>query len=564
MSKKNITTENTNAKKRSGFSVAAGLIVLVRPLIFFMTCAVLFGTLGHLCALAIPALGGYALLAVKQPDFPLALKTIFIAAAVLALLRGILHYIEQTLNHYIAFKLLAVIRDKVFQVLRKLCPAKLEGRDKGNLISLITSDIELLEVFYAHTISPVAISALFTFAVCIFLLRFHYAYALIAFSAHIAVGIVIPLITSKYSGRTGDDFRSGAGDLSSHVLESLRGLFEILQYGTGNKRLKEMNEKSARLLAVQQKMKLIEGRNGAASSAVILIFDALTLFVGAILFKKGVLDFHGVLIPFVVVMSSFGPAAALANLGSSLQNTFAAGSRILDILAEKPETVDIAGKPETKFTGAAAENVYFDYGDEQVLSGVNIDFTQNKIIGIAGKSGSGKSTLLKLFMRFWSVKSGVVHISGKNIEDVNTSDLRAMESYVTQETHLFRDSIENNVKIAKLDASHEEVVAACKKACVHDFIMSLPNGYDTPAGELGSALSSGERQRLGLARAFLHGGDFMLFDEPTSNLDSLNEAGILKSIKEEKGSGTVVLVSHRESSMRIADEVFGIENERQS
>ncbi|MGP1459213.1 MAG: amino acid ABC transporter ATP-binding/permease protein [Treponema sp.] len=561
---KKMKAEHINAKKRSGFSVAAGLIVLVRPLIFFMTCAVLFGTLGHLCALAIPALGGYALLAVKTQGFPLALKTIFIAAAVAAVLRGILRYIEQTLNHYIAFKLLAVVRDKVFKVLRTLCPAKLEGRDKGDLISLITSDIELLEVFYAHTISPVAISALFTLAVCAFLLRFHYAFALIALLSHIAVGIVIPLVTSKYSGRTGEDFRGGAGDLSSHVLESLRGLFEILQYGTGNKRLKEMNEKSARLLDIQQKMKVLEGQNGAASSAVILLFDAAALFTGALLFKNGAADFEGVLIPFIVVMSSFGPAAALANLGSTLQNTFASGSRILDILAETPETVDVAGKAQTQFTGAEAKNVHFDYGAEQVLSGVNIAFAQNKIIGIAGKSGSGKSTLLKLLMRFWSVKSGAVHISSKNIEDVNTADLRAMESYVTQETHLFRDSIENNVKIAKLDATHEEVVEACKKACVHDFIMSLPKGYDTPAGELGSALSSGERQRLGLARAFLHGGDFMLFDEPTSNLDSLNEAGILKSIKEEKGSCTVVLVSHRESSMRIADETYGIENGRRS
>ncbi len=564
MNGKIIETENTNTKRRSGFSVAAGLIVLVRPLIFFMVCAVLFGVLGHLCALAIPALGGYALLAVKQPDFPLSLKTVFIAAGLAALLRGILHYVEQTLNHYIAFKLLAVIRDKVFKVLRKLCPAKLEGRDKGNLISLITSDIELLEVFYAHTISPVAISALFTLSVCAFLFRFHYAFAVIAALSHIAVGIVIPLVTSKYSGSTGDDFRNGAGDLSSHVLESLRGLFEILQFGTGNKRLAQMNEKSAHLLDIQKKMKIIEGRNAAASSAVILIFDAATLFTGAFLFKKGAADFQGVLIPFIVLMSSFGPAAALANLGSTLQNTFAAGSRILDILAEAPETLDVTGKAPTEFCGADAESVSFGYGAERVLSGVNIAFAQNKIIGIAGKSGSGKSTLLKLLMRFWSVKSGAVHISGKNIEDVNTDDLRDMESYVTQETHLFGDSIENNVKIAKLDASHEDVVAACKKSCVHDFIMSLPKGYDTPAGELGSALSSGERQRLGLARAFLHGGDFMLFDEPTSNLDSLNEAGILKSIKEEKGGRTVVLVSHRESSMRIADEVYGIENGRRS
>ena len=545
-------------KKRNGFTISAGLIVLVRPLILFMFFAILFGTLGHLCALAIPVLGEWALRTAAGMGGRVELRTLFIATLVCALFRGVLHYAEQTLNHFIAFKLLAELRDKIFRALRKLCPAKLEGKDRGDLIALITADIELLEVFYAHTISPVAIAVLFSGAVCVFLARIHSIFALIAALSHIVVGIIIPLLTAKSADGTGMRFRSGAGDLSSHVLESLRGLSEILQYGTGEKRLQQMEDKSKRLMRVQKEMRTHEGRNGAVSSAVILFFSCLILFAGAVLQRKGAIAFGGLLTGFITLTSSFGPAVALANLGSTLQNTFAAGNRLLNIIEETPETNDITGKPVVAFDGADARNVDFSYGKKPTLSAVSVAFPKNKIVGIAGKSGSGKSTLLKLLMRFWSVKGGAVNISGKNIEEINTDNLRDMECYVTQETHLFCGSIEDNVRIAKADAAREEIVAACKKACVHDFIMTLPDGYNTPAGELGGALSTGERQRIGLARAFLHGGDFMLFDEPTSNLDSLNEAGILKAIREERTDKAVVLVSHRESSMRIADEVHAI------
>ncbi len=546
-------------KKRNGFSISAGLIVLVRPLILFMAFAILFGTLGHLCALAIPVLGSTAILSIADGFTRIPLKTIFIAAAVCALLRGVFRYAEQTLNHFIAFTLLAQLRDKIFRALRKLCPAKLEGKDRGDLIALITADIELLEVFYAHTISPVAIAFLFAIAVSVFLARIHLIFMLIAVLSHIVVGIIIPLLTAKSADGAGLQFRSGAGDLSSHVLESLRGLSEILQYGNGEKRLQQMEEKSKRLMRVQKEMRAHEGKNGAVSSAAILFFSCAILFAGAVLYRLGAVTFGGLLTGFILLTSSFGPAVALANLGSTLQNTFAAGSRLLDIIEETPETYDVAGKPACSFNGAEVRNVNFSYGQKPVLSDVSVAFPKSKIIGIAGKSGSGKSTLLKLLMRFWSVKDGEVSISGRNIEEINTDNLRDMECYVTQETHLFCGSIEDNVRIAKADATHEEIVAACRKACVHDFIMTLPDGYNTPAGELGSALSTGERQRIGLARAFLHGGDFMLFDEPTSNLDSLNEAGILKAIREERAGKTVVLVSHRESSMRIADEVHGID-----
>ncbi len=482
----------------------------------------------------------------------------------MAALRAVLRYAEQSCNHFIAFKLLAIIRDKVFRALRKLCPAKLEGRDRGDLISVITSDIELLEVFYAHTISPIAIAVLFTVVLCLFIGSYHWALGLLALAAYGVVGIVIPLIVSRVSGDSGEKFRNGSGALSGFVLDSLRGLSESLQYGQGQKRLQEMNARTDALSADEWRMKRNAGLNSAVTNTVILLFDLLMLFVSTGLYRKGIVGFDGVLIPTIALFSSFGPSVALAALGSTLQNTFAAGNRVLDILDDVPVVEDVTGKPVIAFTGAEAEHITFSYGPETVLSDVSVQIPQGKIIGIVGKSGSGKSTLLKLFMRFWKVQEGSVRLSGTDVSDINTDNLRNMESYMTQQTHLFQDSIRNNLRIAKLDATQEEMEAACRKASVHDFILSLPQGYDTPVGELGDTLSGGERQRLGLAQAFLHNAPLMLLDEPTSNLDSLSEAVILKSLNEERENKTVVLVSHRKSTMRIAEKVYSVESGRVS
>ena len=550
-------------KKRSNLSVCMKLIKLVKPLTFIMILAIIMGLLGHLCATFIPVLGGATFLSIlHQVNFNI--THIFIIAVVLALLRGILHYAEQGCNHFIAFKLLALIRDKVFGALRKLCPAKLEGKDRGNLISLITSDIELLEVFYAHTISPIVIGVLMSTLMCIFLAHFHWIYAVIALVAYIIIGLIVPLCTSKSSKGLGDSFRGQAGELSSFVLDSLRGLPEIIQYNQGNNRLQDIEDKGNDLSKVEGKMKSKGGTASSVTTTIILLLDLVMIFTGAILYSLEYVDFVSLIIPIFTLMSSFGPVIALSNLGSGLQNTFAAGNRVLDILEEEPITKDIEGKDKTTFNGANVHNVSFTYDSEEILHDVSIPLCENQVIGINGKSGSGKSTLLKLIMRFWHLDSGKITISDKDIEDINTTDLRDMESYVTQETHLFHDSINNNLRIAKPDATDEEIVNACKKASVHDFIMTLPNGYDTNVGELGSTLSGGERQRLGLARAFLHESPLLLLDEPTSNLDSLNEKVILKSIDESKKDKTVVLVSHRESTMAIADKVYNIENGRLS
>lgn len=551
-------------KRRSGFQVMARLIGLVKPLTGFMLLAVLMGLIGHLCAAFITIFGGYAVLEALQFDTPFTLTALFVCVVVFAIIRGFLRYAEQACNHFIAFKLLALLRDKVFRALRRLCPAKLEGRDKGDLISVITSDIELLEVFYAHTISPAAIAFLFTIIMCLFIGSFHWLLGLIALTAYLTVGIVIPLVTSKLSGDDGMKFRTKSGDLSGFVLDSLRGLSETLQYGQGKKRLAQMNEKTDALAKDEERMKRTSGRNLAVTNTVVLAFDLVMLFVSALLCQSGAVGFDGVLIPTIALFSSFGPAIALAALGSTLQNTFAAGNRVLDILDETPVVEEVTGRPEIAFTGAAAEHVTFSYGNETILSDVSVEIPEHSVIGIVGRSGSGKSTLLKLLMRFWDVQKGSVTLSGTRVADINTKNLREMESFVTQETHLFHDSIKNNLRIAKLTATDEEIEAACKKASVHDFIMTLPKGYNTPVGELGDTLSGGERQRLGLARAFLHDAPFLLLDEPTSNLDSLNEAVILKSLHEEREGKTVMLVSHRQSTMRIADTVYSVEHGRMS
>lgn len=551
-------------KKRSGWKIMMSLIVLVKPLLGFMVLAVAMGVAGFLCAIFIPVFGGYAMLDVLKLPVPVSADTAFACVLVFALLRGFLRYAEQACNHFIAFKLLALIRDQVFRALRRLCPAKLEGRDRGNLISVITSDIELLEVFYAHTISPALIAALMTVIMTIYIGSYHWILGAIALAAYLVIGLIVPVLVSKKSGNSGEIFRGRSGELSSFVLDSLRGLKESIQYHTGEERLRELNGRTDGLSAEEEKMKLRAGWNMAFVNTLIYLFDFAALAAALALYARGEIGFDAVLIPLIAMMSSFGPVVALANLGSTLQNTLAAGSRVLDILEETPEVEEISGREATSFVGAQALHVGFSYGGERILSDVSVDLPQNRVVGITGRSGSGKSTLLKLLMRFWETKQGDIRISGRNINTVNTADLRNIESYVTQETHLFHDSIANNVRIARTDASLEEIVEACKKASVHEVIESLPRGYDTPVGELGDTLSGGERQRIGLARAFLHNAPMLLLDEPTSNLDSLNEAVILKSLHEAREGRTVVLVSHRKSTMRIADQVYSVEHGRMS
>lgn len=551
------------------------LIGLVKPLLPVMCLAVLLGGLGYLCAIFLTIIAGYGILhtlheglgmapVIADLDFSLPYHPELLAAVlvILALLRGVLHYGEQYGNHFIAFKLLAIIRHKVFAILRKLSPAKLEGRDKGNLISVITSDIELLEVFYAHTISPIAIAILTSLVMVLFIGSLYLPAGVIALCGYLVVGAAIPLWNGRRGGADGMEFRSSFGELNSFILDSLRGLDETIQYGRGEERMAQMDEQSKKLGQMQKRLNQYEAIQGSLTNMVILLFSFGMMFYMLWNFHGGNTSFDSMLLAVIAMMSSFGPVVALANLSNNLHQTLASGERVLSLLEEEPQVCEVSGKNPTVFEGAEAKQVNFSYGEEQILKDYSIELPKGKVVGVHGVSGSGKSTLLKLLMRFWDTDSGSVLISQKNIKEINTTDLRHMESYVTQETYLFHDSIANNIAIAKRGASREEIMEAAKKASIHNFIMTLPKGYDTEVGELGDTLSGGEKQRIGIARAFLHDAPFLLLDEPTSNLDSLNEGIILKSLKEFREDKTVVLVSHRKSTMNLADLVYEMENGR--
>lgn len=545
-------------RKQSGFKIMMRLIKLVKPLAGFMLLAILLGVTGFLCAIQITTLGSMTLLTAAGINGGIAIKTGCICIIVFAVLRGFLHYGEQACNHYIAFKLLALIRDKVFKSLRRLAPAKLEGKDKGNLISLITSDIELLEVFYAHTISPVCIAFLTSLIMLAFIGRYSLWLALVAFVAYVTVGVVIPLLSSKFNKNIGMTYRENSGALSGYVLDSMRGLLESIRYNATNVRLDKMNQKTDELNSLQKRLKKIEGHNVSITDVAIIFFSISMLLVGICLYQNGTIGFAGLIVSTVAMMSSFGPVAALSSLAGNLTHTLASGERVLSILDETPVVEENENGKEIKFNGMECRNVGFAYDEEQILDNFSMTIPKNKIIAINGPSGSGKSTALKLMMRFWDVQNGEIDMSEENIKNIKTSSLRSNQSLVSQETQLFNDTVENNIKIADYNATRKEVEAAAKKASVHDFIMTLPKGYDTNVGELGDLLSDGEKQRIGLARAFLCNSPMIMLDEPTSNLDSLNEGNILKSIEEAKQGKSIVLVSHRKSTTKIADEAYTV------
>ena len=577
-------SEHTNTtKRRSAIQIMGSLIGLVKPLLHIMLAAIILGTLGYLCAIFLTILAGQVIVhglltGIAGMIVPVEkmwlvftpVKTIITIMIVIAVLRGILHYVEQYCNHFIAFKLLAIIRHKVFASLRKLCPAKLEGRDKGNLISIITTDIELLEVFYAHTISPIAIATLTSIIMVIFIGRYHWLAGVLALTAYLIVGVAIPMWNGKRGSQKGMEFRTSFGELNSFVLDSLRGLDETIQYGQGEKRKEQMTGQSKNLAGMQEDLSKMEGSQRSFTNMVILLASFGMLALTIWLYAKDEMGFEGILTCTIAMMGSFGPVVALSSLSNNLNQTLASGERVLSLLEETPLVEEIPGDVETSgaesmehgFTGAEAENVTFAYGEEVILDNYSLKLQPGKITGIHGASGSGKSTLLKLLMRFWDVQDGSVSVDGTDVRKIPTKHLRDMESYVTQETHLFHDSIANNIAIAKPGASREEIMEAAKKASIHDFIMTLPKGYDTEVGELGDTLSGGEKQRIGIARAFLHECPLILLDEPTSNLDSLNEGIILKSLKESAEKKTVVLVSHRVSTMNVADVVYEMENGR--
>lgn len=546
-------------KGESRIHLVFRLVNLLGSRRFSIVPAVLCGLLSALCAGLIPAVGAWGLAAICTKSGSLHIVSFVGILAFLGVLRGLFRYGESAISARIAYNSMATLRDRIFTVLRTLAPAKLSGEEKGNLISVIMADVEHLEVFYGHTLVPVLSTALYAVVLSVFMGTFHPVLGILALVAYGTVGFIIPFVSAKCSKKTGENLRNQSGALSGYLLDSLRGLSETLQFGGSNGRMDEMLKQTDRILKEEKKLRRLTGLSGGITEIFVIGFDVCMVMLAAVFYHKGMIDFTGVLVPSICLIGSFEPCLEIAALGNRLSKTFASGKRILNLLDETPAVADVAGQPPVDFHGVQVENVTFLSEGYPVLQDASFEIKENTIVGLTGPSSSGKSTLLKILMHFGKPDTGSVRISGTSIENINTSDLRNMESFVTQDTYLFTDSILNNLRIAKMDASLEEIQDACKKASVHDFIMSLPHGYDTQVQELGDSLSGGERQRIGLARAFLHGAPFLLLDEPTSNLDSLNEAVILRSLHNQRKDKTVLLASHRPSALCIADQVYTAE-----
>lgn len=551
--------------RKNGFVVMGHLLKLVTPLAHIMAFTITMGTLGFLAAIFIMVLGAMGLVNLLNFDTHLSFSSILTTLIVLAVARGALRYLEQMSGHYIAFKLLALLRDKVFSSLRRLAFVKLQDKQAGQLVSLVTNDIELLEVFYAHTIAPIMI-AFFTSA--ILLLVFGHLsgwFVVVALAAYLTVGVILPIITTKLAREDGRRYRELVGEMNDFFLDSVRGMKEIQLFGYAKQRLDEIQQRSQKIDTAFERIKDQEAKVRVYTEVAVSAFNIIMLFTGLILFSLDKIDFSAFLIGVILLMSSYGPVIALSNLSSNLLQTLASGERVLSLLAEEPELKDVESAVDLKEVSRIdVENVSFAYGEEQILSDVSLSVKKGEILGIHGRSGSGKSTLLKLLMRFYDPKSGSIKINGETLPNINTRSLRDNMAYITQQTYIFNETIEENIRLARRDATLEEIMEAAKKASIHDFILSLPEGYQTKMTELGGNLSDGEKQRIGIARAFLHNAPIILFDEPTSNLDSLNEAMILKSLLNVKAEKLIILVSHRQSTMAICDQVIGIENGRMS
>ncbi|MEX4470933.1 thiol reductant ABC exporter subunit CydC [Haemophilus influenzae] len=551
--------------RKNGFVVMGHLLKLVTPLTHIMAFTITMGTLGFLAAIFIMVLGATGLVNLLNFDTHLSFSGILTALIVLAVARGALRYLEQMSGHYIAFKLLALLRDKVFSSLRRLAFVKLQDKQAGQLVSLVTNDIELLEVFYAHTIAPIMI-AFFTSAILLLVFaQLSSWFVLVALAAYLTVGVILPIITTKLAREDGRCYRELVGEMNDFFLDSVRGMKEIQLFGYAKQRLDEIQQRSQKIDTAFERIKDQEAKVRVYTEVAVSVFNIIMLFTGLILFSLDKIDFAAFLVGVILLMSSYGPVIALSNLSSNLLQTLASGERVLSLLAEEPELKDVESAVDLKDVSRIdVENVNFAYGEEQILSDVSLSVKKGEILGIHGRSGSGKSTLLKLLMRFYDPKSGSIKINGETLPNINTCSLRDNMAYITQQTYIFNETIEENIRLARRDATLEEIMEAAKKASIHDFILSLPQGYQTKMTELGGNLSDGEKQRIGIARAFLHNAPIILLDEPTSNLDSLNEAMILKSLLNVKAEKLIILVSHRQSTMAICDQVIGIENGRMS
>jgi len=548
-------------KRRNGLKIMASLIVLLGSLSYIMLLAIINGTLGFLCAMGVTIFGSIGVAKFLGETINMSYGLIISLTIGCGVLRGALRYLEQYSNHFIAFKLLAALRDKIFKALRVLAPAKLEGRKKGGIISMITSDIETLEVFYAHTISPICIALIVETLVLLyvgFISSFYLSLA--ALVSYIIIGIILPIISSKLLSDTGVRYRKSFASFNSYYLDSIKGVNDIVLNNAMKVRNKEVNSKSDELLAETKKLKHKSGITEAISYAFVSLSLIGVLILGLYLSDKNIITIPKMIMGLVAIFGSYGPVIALSALPQNLTQTFASGDRVLDLFEEKPVVREIKDGKNFSFLDLKVNNLSFKYDEASVLNNVNLEVKRGQIVALVGPSGCGKSTLLKLLLRFYETNSGDILYNNISINDINTSSLLDNVTLVSQQTYLFDDTIKENIKIAKYDATDEEIIEAAKKASIHEFIESLPDKYDTKVGQLGDNLSAGEKQRIGLARAFLSNAPLILLDEPTSNVDSINEGIILKSLKDQKENKSIILVSHRESTTAIADRIYRIKD----
>ena len=547
--------------RRSGARIMASLVMLLGSLAYIMVLAVINGSLGFFCAMGVTLFGAVGVAKVMGEAIALSYGWIIALAIGCGVLRGLLRYLEQYGNHYIAFRLLAVLRSRIFGALRTLCPAKLESKQKGSIIAMITSDIETLEVFYAHTISPICIAVIVSLAVFIFVGNIaHWYLALVALLGYAAVGIALPLISSARLKESGVRYRAEFAGFNAFFLDSIKGIKEIVLNNAGESRKAEVDRRSDVLLEETRKMKKDITRAAAATEMTVSLAIIAALAVGVLLVGCGMLSVGRMIIGVTAVFGSFGPVIAISALPGNLTQTFASGDRVLNLLSEKPAVEPVENGEEFTFDNLNVRELSFSYdGENPVLSDICMHAGKGEIIGIVGESGCGKSTFLKLLLRFWQKNRGTIAYNGTDIDRIDGTSLLDNVTMVSQTTYLFDESIEDNLRIAKPEATQQEIEEACQMASIHDFVMSLPEGYKTRVGALGDNLSAGEKQRLGLARAFLRGSSLILLDEPTSNVDSINEGIILKALREQKRSRSIILVSHRESTMAVADRVYRVE-----
>ena len=546
---------------KSTGTVIRRLLMMISPVFPTMLFSMLMGIIGNVFSITVMV--GSALLFAKLLGMDTGISVTALVAAILvaALLRGIMRYLEQYSGHDAAFRLLALIRDKAYEALRRLAPAKLSDKSAGDIISTVMGDVEYIEVFFAHTIAPVVIGIIVSLGVLIFIGSYWAGFALILLAFQLLVGLVIPLYASKAGREDGRNYRKESANMGTFLLDSLHGMKELLLMNLGEQRLEEMKHRGMKLNREHGKLKRHEGRVTAMADLCVMLAITVILVISAIRCISGMMEPAEVLIVTVAASSSFGPLIALSSLSNSLLQTFAAAERLFALMDEKPPVEEIIldnTTPKVKEGSVEYCNICFQYPKREQVVVEKLDFKLDKgsLTALIGESGCGKSTLLHLLLRFWDVDSGSICVDENDIRKYELSKLRQGITLVSQQTWLFNESIEENIRLGKPEADTEEIITAAKRASIHEFIMSLPEGYGTRVGELGSRLSSGEQQRIGLARAFLRETPLVLLDEPTSSLDSLNEKAVLKTIRDEMKGKTVLLVSHRPSTIAVSDKVY--------